>query len=209
MNIFYIRARGVQKFVNAHQLGMVSGEVNLMCSWNSKEHRAVMAWLLALNSESAPKFRLIVDLMAAVIDSEQNFKASNKRVNTRYRVHYSLKVANHHQMAPVTSVPEPYNQDWSSRRAVIGHKWFLNDQLWQSDDAVCLLYGQWQQCLKILDFNCRLGCKKICCLFFFLCRMIGPQNGGGVKFVNIAENFDGQAILKLLLKCCPKMVLRK
>ena len=68
-----------------------------------------------------------------------------------------LGVANHNQMAPVTSVPEPYNQDWSSRRSVIGHTWFLNDQLWVSDYAVCLLYEQWQQCLKILDYNCRLG----------------------------------------------------
>ena len=59
-----------------------------------------------------------------------------------------LKVANRLQMAPVTSVPEPYNQDWSSRRSVIGHNWFLNDQLWLSDYAVCLLYEQWQQCLK-------------------------------------------------------------
>ena len=79
----------------------------------------------------------------------------------------ALQVANRHQMAPATSVPEPYNQDWSSRRSVIGHNWFLNDQLWLSNYAVCLLYEQWQQCLKILDFNCRLGCKKkICCLFF-------------------------------------------
>ena len=39
--------------------------------------------------------------------------------------------------------------------------------------------------------------------------MLDPQNGGGVKFVNIAENFDGQAILKLLPKCCPKIVLQK
>ena len=30
--------------------------------------------------------------------------------------------------------------------------------------------------------------------------MIGLQNGGGGKFVNITENFDGQALLKLLQK---------
>ena len=93
-----------------------------------------------------------------------------------------------HQMASVTSVPEPYNnQDWSFRRSVIGHNWFLNDQIRLSDYAVCLLYEQWQQCLKILDLNCRLGCKtkSVDC---FLCKMIDPQNGGCVKFVNIAEN---------------------
>ena len=78
----------------------------------------------------------------------------------------TLSKANRHQMALVTSVPEPYNQDWSSRRSVIGHNWFLNDHLRPSDYAVCLLYEQWQQCLKILDLNCRLGCKKICCLSF-------------------------------------------
>ena len=50
-------------------------------------------------------------------------------------------------------------------RSVIGHNWFLNDQSWRCNYAVCLLYEQWQQCLKILDFNCRLGCKKIFCLF--------------------------------------------
>ena len=69
-------------------------------------------------------------------------------------------------MAPVISVPEPYNQDWSSRRSVIGHNWILNDQLWLSDYVFCLLNEQRQRCLKILDFNCRLGCKKICSLFF-------------------------------------------
>ena len=60
----------------------------------------------------------------------------------------------------------------------------------------------------MLRFQLQVGILKkyVAC---FLCRMIGPQNGGGVKFVNIAENFDGQAILKLLLKCCPKMVLQK
>ena len=26
--------------------------------------------------------------------------------------------------------------------------------------------------------------------------MIDPQNGGGVQFVNIAENFDGQAAIE-------------
>ena len=79
-----------------------------------------------------------------------------------------FQVANHYQMAPVTSVPEPYNRDWSSRRSVIGHNWFLNDQLWLSDNDVCLLYEQWQQCLKILDFNCRLGCKKKYAACFFV-----------------------------------------
>ena len=33
--------------------------------------------------------------------------------------------------------------------------------------------------------------------FVFLFRIIDPQNAGGVKFVNIVQNFDGQAILKL------------
>ena len=109
------------------------------------------------------------------------------------------KVANHHQMAPVTSVPEPYNQDWSSRRSVIGNNWFLNDQLWQSDYAVCLLYEQWQQCLKILHFNCRVGCKKNCCLF--LCRMIGPQNGGGVKLA-VVSTLQKTLRVKLYWNCC-------
>ena len=77
-----------------------------------------------------------------------------------------FQVANHHQMASVTSVQEPYNQDRSSRRSVIGHNWLLNDKLWLSDYAVCLLHEQWQQCLIIIDFSCWLGCKKFCCLFF-------------------------------------------
>ena len=47
------------------------------------------------------------------------------------------------------------NQDWSSRWSMIGHNWFLNDQWWLYDYAVCLLHERWQQCLKILDFNCR------------------------------------------------------
>ena len=69
-------------------------------------------------------------------------------------------------MAPVTPVPEPYNKDWSSRRSVIGHSWILK---W-SIMTVWLrcLFIKWTATamLKILDFNCRLGCKKICSLFF-------------------------------------------
>ena len=43
----------------------------------------------------------------------------------------------------------------------------------------------------------------------FLFRIRGFQNGGGVKFVNFLQNFDGQPISKLLLKYYPKMILQK
>ena len=62
--------------------------------------------------------------------------------------------------------------------------------------------------LKNLRFELQVGMQKKSAASF-LSRMIGPQNGGRVKFVNIAEKFDGQGILKLQLKCCPKMVLQK
>ena len=43
----------------------------------------------------------------------------------------------------------------------------------------------------------------------FLFRIRGLQNGGGVKFVDFWQKFDGQPILKLLLKYGPKMSLPK
>ena len=43
----------------------------------------------------------------------------------------------------------------------------------------------------------------------FLFRIAVLQNGGGVKFVNFLQMFDGQAILKLRLKYCPKMIHQK
>ena len=39
--------------------------------------------------------------------------------------------------------------------------------------------------------------------------LIDTQNGSAGKFVNIVEKFDGQHILKLLLRYCPKMVNQK
>ena len=50
--------------------------------------------------------------------------------------------------------------------------------------------------------------KKLCC-YFLLFKMIDPQNGSGVKFVNIMDNVDCQAVWNLMVKFYLKMVLHK
>ena len=72
---------------------------------------------------------------------------------------------------------QPYNQGWLSGWSVIGHNWFLNDQLWLTDYAVCLLHKQWQQCLKSKISVAGGDVKDISCLFFVqTCKMAVVSN---------------------------------
>ena len=60
--------------------------------------------------------------------------------------------------------------------------------------------------LKLVRFQWQVqGCEKILGLVFYSELIL--QNSGGVKFINFLQN--GQPILKLLLKYCPKMFLQK
>ena len=99
-----------------------------------------------------------------------------------------------------------------TRIEVPGCLWLATIDFWIFNyDCLRCLFIIWTvtAMLKNLRFQLPVGMYKKSATCFFLCRMIDPQIGGGVKFVNISENFDGQAMLKLLLKCCPKMVLQK
>ena len=72
-------------------------------------------------------------------------------------------------MTLATFVPEPCNQDWSSRWPVIGHNCFWNVSLLLSDFPVCLSHKQWQQYLKHVRFQWQVqGCEKIFGLVFFV-----------------------------------------